>query len=130
MSSNENKFPAQELQLIDQADDLKISPLRADGVSFGTPTWIWSVVVDGNLYVRAYNGKSSSWYRSAVQMQIGRIHAAGKVTDVTFETVSRNLDAAIDQAYAAKYTGSPYLAPMLSERTKQATIRILPDRAE
>jgi hypothetical protein len=25
-------------------------------VTPGTPTWIWSVVVDGQLYVRGYNG--------------------------------------------------------------------------
>jgi len=54
--NNGNLFSAAELQAIDKADDLKISPLRSDGVTFGTPTWIWEVVVDGSLYVRAYNG--------------------------------------------------------------------------
>ncbi len=52
-----------ELRKIVESDDLHISPFREDGVTYGTPTWIWSVVVDGNLYVRAYNGTSSSWYR-------------------------------------------------------------------
>ena len=49
------------LQKIAVADDLHISPLRDDGVTYGTPTWIWSVAVDDALYVRAYNGKQSSW---------------------------------------------------------------------
>jgi hypothetical protein len=39
-------------------DDLHISPLREDGVTYGNPRWIWSVAVDDALYVRAYNGKT------------------------------------------------------------------------
>ena len=50
-----------ELQKIAEADDLHIAPFRADGTTYGTPTWIWSVAVDGDLYVRAYNGQSSRW---------------------------------------------------------------------
>ena len=47
-----------ELKRISEADDLHISPLRDDGATYGTPTWIWSVVMDGALYVRSYNGQS------------------------------------------------------------------------
>jgi hypothetical protein len=42
-----------ELRKIAEADDLHISPFREDGRTYGTPTWIWSVVVDDALYVRA-----------------------------------------------------------------------------
>ena len=38
-----------ELRKIAEADDLHISPFREDGVIYGTPTWIWSVKVDGAL---------------------------------------------------------------------------------
>lgn len=55
----------EELRKITQTDDLHISPFRRDGSTCGTPTWIWSVVVDGELFVRAYNGQQSSWYQSA-----------------------------------------------------------------
>lgn len=65
MSALNKQFTTDELTRIDEADDLKISPFRADGITYGTPTWIWEVVVDGNLYVRAYNGTSSSWHKSA-----------------------------------------------------------------
>ena len=51
-----------ELQRIAGADDLHIAPFRIDGVTYGTPTWIWSVVVGDALYVRAYNGPNSRWY--------------------------------------------------------------------
>ncbi|WP_353063901.1 DUF2255 family protein [Tunturiibacter psychrotolerans] len=35
-------------------------------MTYGTPTWIWSVFVDENLYVRAYNGTGSRWYNAAL----------------------------------------------------------------
>ena len=34
-------------------------------------TWNWSVVVDGALYVRAYNGKASHWYEAALCQKAG-----------------------------------------------------------
>jgi hypothetical protein len=48
-----------ELDLIAASDDLHVAPFRSDGKTYGTLTWIWSVVVDGDLYVRAYNGTNS-----------------------------------------------------------------------
>lgn len=53
------KWSIDELRKIAEADDLHISPLRDDGMTYGTPTWIWSVAVDGALYARAYNGQGS-----------------------------------------------------------------------
>lgn len=111
---------------IDTADDLKISPLRTDGVTYGTPTWIWSVVVDGELYVRGYNGTSSRWYAAAMTRPEGRIHAAGQVFDVTFEHAADESNERIDEAYRAKYASSPYLAPMVSSRARAAGVRIRP----
>ena len=66
-----------ELRKITEDDDLHISPFREDGVTYGTPTWIWSVAVDDALYVRGYNGQSSRWYQAAVRQTDGRIIAAG-----------------------------------------------------
>lgn len=114
------------LAQIAATDDLHISPLRDDGVTYGTPTWIWSVVVGGGLYVRAYNGISSRWYQAALRQKSGRITAAGMTQEVTFEPVDGAIQAQIDDAYRAKYAGSPYLAPMLGERARKATIKISP----
>ena len=50
-----------QLRRIAQADNLHISPFREDGVTYGTPTWIWSVAVGDDLYVRAYYGQNSRW---------------------------------------------------------------------
>jgi hypothetical protein len=40
-----------ELKKIAGADDLHVSPFREDGVTYGTPTWIWSVAVNDALFV-------------------------------------------------------------------------------
>ena len=119
-----------ELRKIAEADDLHIAPFREDGKTYGTPTWIWSVAVDGALYVRGYNGTNSRWYQAAVRQRAGRIIAAGMTKDVIFEPVDGPVDDrvgdAIDDAYRAKYKGSPYLKPMIGERARAATVRIMP----
>lgn len=115
-----------ELQKIAEADDLHIAPLREDGVTYGTPTWIWSVAVDDALYVRAYNGQNSRWYQAAVRRKAGRITAAGRTKEVAFEPVDGPINERIDDAYRAKYQNSPYLSPMIGERARSATVRVLP----
>lgn len=111
---------------IAHSDDLHISPLRADGVTYGTPTWIWSVVVDGKLYVRAYNGVNSRWFQAAMEQRAGRIIAGGHTCDVRFSLADAAMTSAIDDAYRAKYADSQYLPPMVSERTQAATVLIEP----
>jgi hypothetical protein len=117
-----------ELQKISETDDLHISPFREDGVIYGTPTWIWSVVVDDALYVRAYSGTDSRWYKAAMQQKRGRITAAGMTKDVTFEPVDGSINDEIDDAYRAKYKTSPYLPPMISKRSRSATVKIEPSK--
>jgi hypothetical protein len=119
-----------ELRKIAEADDLHIAPFREDGKTYGTPTWIWSVMVDGGLYVRGYNGKDSRWYQAAVRQRTGRIAVAGITKEVSFEPVDIQADErmgdAIDDAYRAKYRKSPYLKPMISARARAATVKIIP----
>lgn len=115
-----------ELARIAAADDLYIAPLREDGRTYGTPTWIWSVAVDGDLYVRAYNGRNSRWFNAARSQKAGRITAAGTTREVTFETVAGDINDRIDEAYRAKYRQSPYLDLMTGARARAATVRITP----
>jgi hypothetical protein len=116
-----------ELTSIASTDDFHISPFRADGTTYGTPTWIWSVVVEGAVYVRAYNGTSSRWYGSAVSQRAGRMTAGGIAKDVSFVPVHEaSLNARIDAAYRAKYARSPYLPTMITDRVRAATVRVDP----
>ncbi|MDE1993715.1 MAG: DUF2255 family protein, partial [Rhizobiaceae bacterium] len=99
---------------------------REDGMTYGTPTWIWSVVVDGDLYVRGYNGKQSRWYQAAIHQKAGRISVAGMTIEVLFDPVDGEINRAIDDAYRAKYAKSTYLASMSGERARSATVKITP----
>ena len=116
-------WPDEELRKIAKADDLHIAPFRDDGVTYGTPTWIWSVVVEGSLYVRAYNGQDSSWYKAAVRQRAGRITVAGLTRDVEFQPLEAPIQQQIDGAYQAKYHASSYLKPMIGARARAATTR-------
>jgi len=117
----------EELHKIAEADDLHISPFREDGVTYGTPTWIWSVAVSDDLFVRGYNGIKSRWYQAAVRQKAGQIRAAGMTKEVVFEPVQDEaMNDRIDEAYRAKYAKSPYLKPMISDRARAATVRVAP----
>jgi hypothetical protein len=82
-------WSADDLRRIAATDDLHISPFREDGATYGTPMWIWSVVVDGELYARAYNGQ-------ATRLIPGRAAAAGRphLPGREFEVASTSASAA------------------------------------
>lgn len=116
------------IQQIATTDDLHIAPYHADGKTTGTLTWIWSVVVDGRLFVRAYNGVNGRWYRAALAQRSGLITAAGKQYEVGFTPINDlALGDRIDAAYNEKYADSRYLAPMVAPGPKAATVEIAPN---
>ena len=115
-----------ELAKIAANDDLHISPFREDGVTYGTPTWIWCVAVGEELFARAYNGQNSRWYQAAVSQKAGRITAAGMTREVTFKAVDGPTNDRIDDAYREKYKGSPYLSSMTGARARAATLKVVP----
>jgi len=119
-------WPEDELRRIAEADDLHVAPFRDDGRTYGTPTWIWSVAVGGALYVRGYSGRSSRWYQAAVKQRAGRIIAGGLTKEVAFEPIDGPVNDRIDEAYRAKYRGSPYLDPMIGPRARAATVQVMP----
>ncbi|WP_421879102.1 DUF2255 family protein [Marinoscillum sp.] len=124
MAELSNTLSREEIEEIASKDDFHIAPYRADGETFGTPTWIWSVTVDGRLFVRAYNGVNSRWYQSAMQQKAGKIEAAGMVKKVSFAPIEGAINEQIDQAYKDKYSSSPYMNAMISDRAKAATVEV------
>ena len=121
-----SRWSNDEITKIAETDDLHIAPFREDAVTYGTPTWVWSVVVDGALYVRAYNGQNSRWYQAAMRQKAGRITAGGMTKDVSFEPLDGPINDLIDDAYRAKYKGSPYLSPMIGAGPRAATVKVMP----
>lgn len=116
-----------QLKVFAVADDFRVSPFYDDGKTYGTPTWIWSVVVDGHLYIRAWNGLNSRWHRSAIQQRAGRMYLAGANYEVSFIDVdSADLNNQIDQAYQKKYANSLYLDSMVQQRARASTLEVVP----
>ena len=112
------------IEMISELNDFHIAPYREDGETFGTLTWIWVVEVEGSLYVRAYNGVNSIWYKSALSQKSGKIKSNGTEFKVQFQPISGEINDEIDAAYKAKYNGSPYLQSMISDRAKAATVKV------
>ena len=115
-----------DLRAIAESHDLYISPFREDGTSYGTPTLVWPLAVDGEVYVRAANGQQSSWYAAAVSQKAGRIRVGGQDHEVTFEQAGEEVALAIDAAYEEKYPGSSAVPIMQGQGPKSATVRISP----
>ena len=66
---------------------------------------VWAVVVDGRVFIRSWGLERRSWYQAFREEPIGRIQAAGRELRVRAVTrVPERLKAAVDDAYAAKYT--------------------------
>jgi hypothetical protein len=115
-----------QLNTIESNSDLYVSPLRADGTTYGTPTQTWALVVDGKVYVRAANGQESRWYQAAVTQKAGRIRVAEETIEVSFEAAGNADESAIDAAYEAKYPGSSAVPIMQGAGPKSASVRIAP----
>ena len=125
MDELSKKLTAEDVKKIAKADDFHIAPFREDGKTYGTPTFIWSVEVDGNLYSRAYSGKKSSWYKAAIREKAGKIQGAGMERKVHFEPVTdEKTNKLVDEAYKKKYAGDEYLDDMVSETPKGATVKM------
>jgi hypothetical protein len=60
-------------------------------------------------------------------LAVGRaLPAAGMTKEVTFEPVEGPINERIDDAYRAKYRGSPYLKTMIGARARSAAVKVMP----
>jgi len=116
-----------ELDKIENAEELTLASLRSDG-TLRRPVIVWVVRVDGHIYVRAYKGRTSPWFRGAQTRHQGRIQAGGVEKDVTFvEESDPEVNQQVDAAYLTKYARYPqYVAPMVEPAAKSATLELIP----
>jgi hypothetical protein len=119
-------WTAEQLATIERNQDLFVSPFRADGTTYGTPTQTWALVVGDTVYVRAANGPGSRWYQAAMSQKAGRVRVAGEDFDVTFEPAGDTDADEIDAAYEKKYPGSSAVPIMQGEGPRSAAVRIAP----
>jgi hypothetical protein len=117
-----------ELNKIGRAEELEIQSLRRDH-TLRNPVTIWVVRVGDDIYVRAYKGRTSPWFRGAQTRHEGHIQAGGVDKDVAFleesePTVNDQVDAAYRTKYR-RYAGS-ILNSVLTPEARAATIKLIP----
>jgi hypothetical protein len=122
-------WTSHELDAIATADELRITPLRPDGVQRrSVPIW---VVRDGDhLYIRSYRGTDGAWYQAAQASHRARISAGGITKDVTLaEEPEPSINDRIDAAYRTKYSryGSTYVTPMVAAPARATTFKLQPE---
>jgi hypothetical protein len=120
-------WTSDELSRVGQAEELQITSARPDGTMRPYVT-IWVVRIGDDLYVRSAFGPTNPWYRRAKTSGAGRIRAGGLERDATFAKPAAGMDAAIDDAYHAKYDryGPALVDPVVGPHAAQVTIRLVP----
>src|SRR5882672_6860317 len=85
---------------------------------------IWSVVVEGRVFVRSWSLKPRSWYRTFLKEPRGSIEVGGREIPVrAIHTRGERLKDAVSRAYLAKYDtrGSIEYARDLGRAKSRAT---------
>ena len=118
-----------DLERIGAADELLLASFKKDG-THRKPVTIWVVRVGDDLYVRAYRGRETAWFRHIQQRHEGRIGAGSVTKDVTFVDASSDeaLNNKIDAAYQSKYQrySATYVDPMIAPEARATTLKLVP----
>ena len=118
-----------DLERIGAADELQLASFKEDG-TLRKPVTIWVVRVGDDLYVRAYRGRETAWFRHTQRRPEGRIVAGGVTKDVTFVDASSDeaLNNKIDAAYQSKYQrySATYVDPMIAPQARATTLKLVP----
>jgi hypothetical protein len=107
---------------IGAADELQLASRREDG-ALRKPVTIWVVRHGEDLYVRAFKGRTSPWFRGTQSRRGRHMAADGLEKEVEF------LDAdALDAEYRSKYRryAAQCVDPMVSPDARAATLKLLP----
>jgi hypothetical protein len=87
-----NSWNEDDLRAIAESHDLYISPFREDGTTYGTPTLVWPLVVDGEVYVRALSRPDHAGRRAEV----------GDRADLATLTIINNVECHLEKEPGAR----------------------------
>lgn len=121
-------WTADQLDAVDTADELYISPARPDG-SLRRAVTIWVVRLDNDLYIRSANGREAGWYSHVASTRRAHIIAGGVEADVIVVDASGDaaLTSRLQVAYHQKYDryGESVTRGALSTAAQDATLRLV-----
>ncbi|HEU5367694.1 MAG TPA: DUF2255 family protein [Ktedonobacterales bacterium] len=118
-----------DLERIGAADELHLATFKQDG-TLRKPVIIWVVCVGEDIYVRAYRGRETGWFRQTQRQREGRIVAGGVTKEVALVDASADaaLNNEVDAAYQSKYRrySATYVDPMLAPPARATTLKLEP----
>ena len=91
---------------------------------------VWVVVVDGRVLIRSWNDKATGWFRAFRKKPRGEARVGQREVPVRARKVrSARLVAAMDAAYAAKYTSKAnlkYVKGFRSKKRQATSVELIP----
>jgi hypothetical protein len=119
-------WTSDELGKIEAADELRIATVRRDG-TLRDPVTIWVVRHGDDLYVRSVNGRTSSWFRGALDRHEAHIRAGGVDKDVLLVETD-DINDEIDAAYRTKYRryAASIVDTIVIPEARSATLKFVP----
>jgi hypothetical protein len=123
---SESIWTESQLSELADAEELVLVISRVERPELRFP--VWSVVVDGDAYVRSYLGVTNGWYRAVVANQHQAIVLDASDVAVLFEFVpgTDSVNDVIGSRFLDKYAKFDYRDEMVAQIAVDATLRILP----
>jgi len=122
-----NRFPDDLLAAIHKE---KILGIRAGQDSAHRVIGIWSVVVEGRVFVRSWSLKPRSWWRTFLDDPYGSVFVGEREIPIrAVHTRSERLKDLVSQAYKEKYNtpGSvQYVKEMSRKKSRDTTTELEP----
>lgn len=120
-------WDAAAIEQVATNDEIRLAVDKPDG-SAGKPVIMWSVDVDGEVYVRAVYGDASPWYRRALVTEAGELMVGSLQARVAIRHIGHENAAAIDAAYLTKYASYArnIVDSTVSDVARAATLRLNP----
>src|SRR5262245_49923470 len=120
------RFHGEDLTAIDAG---KIVRIRA-GIKPHRFLGIWVVVVEHRVFVRSWNLKARSWYRTFLTEPRGALQVGDREIAIrALPTRSERLKSAVDQAYLSKYNtraSLKFARGLGSTKRRNSTMELLP----
>lgn len=110
---------------LDRTDTVHVITRKNDGDERSTP--IWSVVVDGEPYIRSVDGPDGIWFRRALARGWVAFDVDGTRVDADVEHVQdATTIAAFDAAMEAKYSRQrSSVQAMLKPESRESTLHLV-----
>ncbi|WP_308555698.1 DUF2255 family protein [uncultured Lactobacillus sp.] len=113
-----------ELKDFETVEALQNRPYADDGKNFEQDIPTWTVVDNGNLYVRGAKGKDTKWVDFGTRNG-GQVGTNGKNYEVNYEVVSDPVEIkAVSEAFTSKYPAGSILTMMTGKTAESAIVKL------